>query len=395
MNLRSTAVRGKYPRPVLPPIGEVISRDIGPPPGRRGSHSARPWWKCPFHPDANPSLTLKRGEKWFRCYGCGAEGDALDFLRRLYPSMTFPEAVAHAKGEPTPSTKRRRIDPPPPAKPKETGGPSKRQAMTETEATSLVADAAERLWTPEGTEALGYLTGPKRCLSVETIRTARLGYTPRAEGVPWKPAGIVLPWFSAGRLVMVKVRPLDCWRSRLPEERRPPKYIEAFRADLPPSLFPSPETIRPGAPLVITEGEFDCLLLGDVLQDLAAVVTLGSASGRPRPEMLGPMLTSAPWFLSTDDDEAGRRSADAWNKFPRARRVRPPGAFKDWTEAASAGVSLRRWWGDLLSGSSNPPLFTWPELAAIRWGPAEGGPAPGIIIDRPDPALNAADPSEE
>ena len=41
---------------------------------------------------------------------------------------------------------------------------------------TLVTEAADRLWKPEGTEALAYLHG--RCLTDETIKAARLGWTP-------------------------------------------------------------------------------------------------------------------------------------------------------------------------------------------------------------------------
>ena len=36
---------------------------------------------CPFHQDKNPSMKLDMG---FHCFGCGADGDAVDFVSRLY-----------------------------------------------------------------------------------------------------------------------------------------------------------------------------------------------------------------------------------------------------------------------------------------------------------------------
>lgn len=43
-------------------------------------------WKacCPFHPDRSPSFTIYDGDRRFQCFGCGAGGDALDFVRRAY-----------------------------------------------------------------------------------------------------------------------------------------------------------------------------------------------------------------------------------------------------------------------------------------------------------------------
>jgi hypothetical protein len=216
------------------------------------------------------------------------------------------------------------------------------------------------------------------------------------DGRPWTARGWVIPWFDRDRPALVKIRQ--------PEGNRP-KYAEAFRDR--PTLYPGPEAIRPGRPLVIVEGEFDALLLAQDLDDLAAVVTLGSASGRLDSGIVRSMLAAPRWYIATDADEAGDKAAAVWPA--RSRRARPPGPFKDWTEARQGGVNLVRWWSDRLGGNEAPPLFSWPELAGLRWGPAPdfepginpanprnqslnqtGGvapdPEPGIVIDRPDPA---------
>lgn len=42
-------------------------------------------WLCPFHEDHHPSLVVRkreRGDTW-RCYGCGAFGDAIDLKAKL------------------------------------------------------------------------------------------------------------------------------------------------------------------------------------------------------------------------------------------------------------------------------------------------------------------------
>lgn len=36
---------------------------------------------CPFHNDKNPSMKL---DKPFHCFGCGADGDVIDFTARLF-----------------------------------------------------------------------------------------------------------------------------------------------------------------------------------------------------------------------------------------------------------------------------------------------------------------------
>jgi hypothetical protein len=390
-------------------LADVATRLLGPAPGRRGERGRRLWWSCPFHKDNNPSFCIKPSGRRWRCWGCGLKGDAVDLVRRLNPGWTFPEAMAYLTGKPAPSQNTARPRSRPPAGPRarvtparSVGAPPVAASMTSkpahpvpgarpperssglplSDATSLVTEAADRLWKPEGTEALAYLHG--RGLDDETIRAARLGWTPRAAGVSWKPPGVVVPWFEGDRLALAKIRPPKEWRMRFAKERRPPKYIEAFRDQ--PRIFPGPEAIRPGWPLVIVEGEFDALLLGQELRDLAAVVTLGSASTRPDPGICNRMLAAPVWFVAHDADTAGDRSASEWPA--RAARVRPPDPWNDWTEAAWAGVNLRLFWAARLGRET-----LWRELAALN------GPTPGIIIDRPDPeamraALAGADPRD-
>ena len=36
---------------------------------------------CPFHNDKNPSMKV---DKRFHCFGCGADGDVINFVQKLY-----------------------------------------------------------------------------------------------------------------------------------------------------------------------------------------------------------------------------------------------------------------------------------------------------------------------
>ncbi len=217
---------------------------------------------------------------------------------------------------------------------------------------ALVDEAVVRLWTPEGRTAVAYLEG--RGLTPETIKAARLGSAdkirmPKRDGSgTWPLAGIVIPWLASGRLTRIKVRRIGLFSGA--------KYIEAFGSGW--SLYPSPEAIRPGTPLVIVEGEFDRLLLAQELGDLASIVTLGSASSRPEGSTLLAMLRCPTWFIALDGDDSGDKAAAEWPA--RAVRVRPPSG-KDWTDAHEAGIDLRRWWVE----NHFPAEFDREERAAI------------------------------
>ncbi len=47
---------------------------------------------CPFHDERTPSFTVK-GNK-FHCFGCGAHGDAADFIQKL-KGLSFKEALIY------------------------------------------------------------------------------------------------------------------------------------------------------------------------------------------------------------------------------------------------------------------------------------------------------------
>lgn len=47
---------------------------------------------CPFHNENTPSFTIKRAWQTFKCFGCGASGDAIAFVMK-HEKKTFLEAV--------------------------------------------------------------------------------------------------------------------------------------------------------------------------------------------------------------------------------------------------------------------------------------------------------------
>lgn len=54
------------------------------------NHHAR----CPFHDEKTPSFTVSETKQFYYCFGCGAHGNALDFLMN-YDRMEFRDAVEY------------------------------------------------------------------------------------------------------------------------------------------------------------------------------------------------------------------------------------------------------------------------------------------------------------
>ena len=47
---------------------------------------------CPFHDDKNPSLMISKEKQIFKCFVCGASGNAISFIQK-YDKISFFEAV--------------------------------------------------------------------------------------------------------------------------------------------------------------------------------------------------------------------------------------------------------------------------------------------------------------
>src|SRR5262245_32676952 len=47
---------------------------------------------CPFHDEKTPSFMIQKGDTHYHCFGCGAHGDAIQFLM-THLKMSFMEAV--------------------------------------------------------------------------------------------------------------------------------------------------------------------------------------------------------------------------------------------------------------------------------------------------------------
>jgi hypothetical protein len=49
------------------------------------------WGSCPFHAEKKPSFSVNPDRGRYNCYGCGARGDAIDFIREL-KKLSFADA---------------------------------------------------------------------------------------------------------------------------------------------------------------------------------------------------------------------------------------------------------------------------------------------------------------
>lgn len=127
---------------------------------------------CPFHDEKSPSFMIQKGDSHYHCFGCGAHGDAIQFLMN-YLKMGFSEAVAslaekfHVHLD--------QVD-----GPTERTGPS-RAVLKEALETACRFYNFYLLHTEEGHTALRYLY--ERGLDLEFINQFRLGLAPHTAGI--------------------------------------------------------------------------------------------------------------------------------------------------------------------------------------------------------------------
>lgn len=50
---------------------------------------------CPFHDDHSPSMRVSPDKQIYKCFSCGAGGDAFKFLQEI-EHISYPEAIAKA-----------------------------------------------------------------------------------------------------------------------------------------------------------------------------------------------------------------------------------------------------------------------------------------------------------
>ena len=275
---------------------------------------------CPFHSEKTPSFSVVDDQGFYHCFGCGAHGDAISFLRET-DGLDFMEAVDRLAGMAGMEVPRSA-----PEDPQRTR--QRKAALDILEETTRVFQAA--LQRNDGQSAAAYLQ--RRGLSDAVISTYRLGYAPRsglrtalaARGFSdddMLAAGVLRRSDRDGELY-------DYFRDRVmfPIEDRQGRVI-AFGAralgDAQPKYLNSGEGptfskknvlygwvqaregLRRGLPLVVAEGYMDVIAI-QKSGVAAAVAPLGTALTEEQIGLLW-KLHDEP-VLCFDGDAAGQRA---------------------------------------------------------------------------------------
>jgi DNA primase len=124
------------------------------------------WGCCPFHAEKSPSFKVENERHAYKCFGCGASGDAFKWLIET-EGLTFPEAVEKLAGEAGVEL--------PKWSPEDEEREKRKKSLYEI--VELAAQFYERqLREPSGQETRAYLK--RRGLDDASARQFRLGYAP-------------------------------------------------------------------------------------------------------------------------------------------------------------------------------------------------------------------------
>ena len=128
---------------------------------------------CPFHSEKSPSFTVYPQDNSFYCFGCGAGGDAITFVRKR-ENLDYPDAVEFLANRAGITIVR-----------DERGGYQSTPKFDRARMFKMNTDAAKyfhlRLFdnTSESKNALAYFTEGRK-LSIATIKHFGLGYAPNS-----------------------------------------------------------------------------------------------------------------------------------------------------------------------------------------------------------------------
>jgi DNA primase len=287
---------------------------------------------CPFHQERSPSFTVSPSKQMYYCFGCQAGGNAVKFLMEVN-KRSFSEVILDLAGQYQVSVR--------------TLAPEKRQELqrqlTEREQLlEIVAVAANfyqhALQQAAGQAALAYLQ-TKRQLSIETIRSFQLGYSPdswetltqyltEAKKFPAKLvelAGLIIPrkestgYFDRFRNRLM----LPIFNSRgqiigfggrsLGDEQ--PKYLNSPETPLFDKgktlygLDRAAASIKQNDRAVVVEGYFDVIAL-HAAGITEAVASLGTALSNYQIKQLLKLTPSNQIILNFDADRAGKLATE-------------------------------------------------------------------------------------
>jgi DNA primase len=389
---------------------------------------------CPFHKEKTPSFHVNAERGRFHCFGCHADGDAIDFLQRAH-GLKFDEALKELAARAGLELQDNRTEQ---EKREATAAKQQREDLyrvSQLAALFFVRSLRGKDAHPLARYAVDELAkrGLDATLSTglvaETLQAFHVGYAPsswdglavylRAQGVSLASAervGLIVPRQSGdgyydrfrhrlmfavtdihGRIVGFSGRALPS-----PTGEDPAKYVNSPESEIYTKgehlfgLYQGRNIVRQSEEAIVVEGNFDVVSL-HARGICNAVAPLGTAFTEAQAKLVKRYAPTA--TLAFDPDNAGTKAARAArepcaaaNLLVRVMRL-PAGEDPDalirrvgadgFLAAAKRATSLREW---LINEALSPAAFAGASLEEQR---ARVADVAKILRDESDPTLRA------
>ena len=285
------------------------------------------WGLCPFHKEKTPSFSVNPAMGIYKCFGCGAGGDAITFIMKTQNKefMDVIKELADKFGLEMPKSLHRSNSVP---------------RESREEMVRACAKAAEfynlRLLMdkePETLKVMDYLT--KRGITKEIIEKYKLGIAPKAYAMFYKKfrhdfsedimekAGLIIKTKEGEYIDRFRNRviiPIQdefgdvvAFGARAVEEGQMPKYLNSSdsliynKSKLLYGLYTAKDTIKAEDSVVLMEGYFD-VISAQAHGIKNAVASCGTSLTPDHIKLLSRYTPSRRIYLSFDTDLAGQKA---------------------------------------------------------------------------------------
>ena len=286
------------------------------------------WGLCPFHKEKTPSFSVNPQLGIYKCFGCGAGGDALSFIMNT-KGIEFIDLIkdlAAKFGLEMPETFKRN---------EASKGLKEEMMAASQKAAEFYNDLLLNKQSKEADEALEYLTS--RSISRDIIKKFSLGIAPRAYSTLYEllkkdfsndvleKAGLILEGKSGGYIDRFRNRviiPIQnetgeyvAFGARALEKEQSPKYLNSSdsliynKSKLLYGLYTAKDAIKSEDGVILMEGYFD-VISAQAHGIENAVASCGTALTPDHVKLLSRYTKSRRIYLSFDTDSAGQKATD-------------------------------------------------------------------------------------
>jgi len=333
-------------------------------------------WLCPFHNEKTPSFTVSPGKQIFKCFGCGAGGNAIKFYADI-ERIEYGEAVRHFVTTLGLETQQ-----------------SSFRGLLTTDQYTQITEQRHSLYAiyqqviewsmiqlQRHQHAYTYVT-QTRHLSDQILLSFQLGYSPRDPQVFL--AFVAEQGWSRNDLVMAGLLKADGWQvvfrdrimipifdamgkpiwfgARIINPDDQPKYLNTPESPLyhkSKILYNYHRAKKTKQGIVVVEGYMDVIAIARMWHD-NAVATCGTALTQDHARLLTKL--AVPIFFLFDNDTAGQQAflralemVLAFDCYPK--RLTLPPEYKDVDDFVNGRIDAGKEWETLCAQASD--AMTW------------------------------------